>query len=235
MQESPAPENSPIGVPWSLTDMALGVGAMVGSFLIFLLLLRPLVTTEDEGSRVLALIWLGAAIEGLPIYVIWRLSVKKYGVGWDALGFQRPRTRRNVILVLATIIGCLVLIAVYVALVTQLDIDFLIPEPVPEGLGGDRATYRLLTAMAIAGWVPFVEEIFFRGFMFQGLASRYGMLWGAVFSSGLFALAHIVIGTMIPIFLIGLMFAFLHSRTRSIWMPMAAHGTFNLIVLSVSG
>ena len=131
--------------------------------------------------------------------------------------------------------GCLVLVAVYVALVTQLGIDFLIPEPMPENLGGDRTTYRLLTAIAIAGWVPFVEEIFFRGFMFQGLASRYGMLWGAVFSSGLFALAHIGIGTMIPIFLIGLMFAFLYSRTRSIWMPMAAHGTFNLIVLSVSG
>ena len=52
MQESPDPEHGPIGVPWSLTDMALGVGALVGSFLIFLLLLRPLPLLQRAEVRV---------------------------------------------------------------------------------------------------------------------------------------------------------------------------------------
>ena len=235
MQELTPPDNNSINVPWSMLDMALGIGALVLSFLVFLFALRPLVTTEDEGLRMFQLVLLGAAIEGAPAYVVYRLAINKYGVGWDVLGFRRPRTRRNVLLVLGTVIGSFILIGIYGVLVTQLDIDILIPEPVPEELRGGGIMRRALTAIAIAGFVPFVEEIFFRGFLFQGLASKYGIIWGAALSSILFALAHVVIGTMIPIFLIGLLFSLLYARTGSIWMPMSAHATFNLVGLSVSG
>lgn len=235
MQESTAPDNDPISVPWSVTDMVIGTALVVGSFLGFLLLLRPLVSAVDEGLSGLALIWLAAASEGVLLYVVWRLAVKKYGVGWDVLGFRRPRTRRNVVLVVATLVGSLILTSIYAALVAQLDIDILDPQPVPEELLGGSAFHRLLVAVAIAGWVPFVEEVFFRGFLFQGLASRYGVVWGAVFSAAVFAFAHLIIGTMIPIFIIGVLFAALYARTRSLWMPMSAHIAQNLVALTLSG
>ena len=38
---------------------------------------------------------------------------------------------------------------------------------------------------------PFVEEIFFRGFLFQGLRQRYGWVNGMLLSSAIFAIAHL--------------------------------------------
>ncbi|MCH7800583.1 MAG: CPBP family intramembrane metalloprotease [Chloroflexi bacterium] len=234
MQKSIASDKDPISVPWSVMDMVIGTVAVVGSLLGFLVLLRLVSLFVRDGLDGLELIWLASASEGVLVYVVWRLAVKKYGIGWDALGLRRPRTRRNAALVAVTLIGSLVLTGVYAVLVKQLDIDILIPQPVPEELQRGGAFYRLLTALAIAGLVPFVEEIFFRGFLFQGLASRYGVIWGAVFSAAVFAVAHLSIGTMIPIFMIGVLFAALYARTRSLWMPMSAHVIQNLVALTVS-
>ena len=235
MKISTPPDRDPINVPWSVSDMVIGTVAVVSSLLGFLILLRLLASVLDGGARGLELIWLASASEGVLVYVVWRLAVKKYGLGWDALGFRRPRTRRNAALVAATIVGSLILTGIYAAIVTQLDIEILIPKPLPENLLGGGTFDRLLTAVAIAGLVPFVEEIFFRGFLFQGLASRYGSIWGAVFSAAVFAVAHLSIGTMIPIFLIGLLFAALYAKTRSVWMPMSAHVIQNLAALTLAG
>lgn len=228
-----APDTDPISVPWSVTDMVIGTVLVMGSFLVFILLFAPIIS-GNWLSRV-ELIWLAAVSEGALVYIVWRLTVKKHRVGWDALGFRRPRTRHNVILVVATLVGSLILTGVYSVIVTGLDIDILMPEPLPEELVGGSVSRRVLTAIAVAGFVPFVEEVFFRGFLFQGLASRYGLIWGAVFSSAIFAVSHLIIGTMIPIFIIGVLFAALYARTRSLWMPMSAHAAQNLFALTLSG
>jgi hypothetical protein len=124
---------------------------------------------------------------------------------------------------------------IYTAIVTGLGIDALEPQQLPEELLGAGPMVRLLTAVAVAGWVPFVEELFFRGFLYQGVASRYGFLWGATVSSAVFALAHLMVGAMIPIFVTGLLLAWAYSRSRSLWVPMAAHSAQNLIALIAVG
>lgn len=226
--------NDPINVPWSVTDMVIGAALVIASLLGFLLLFRLFSSSGDQGLGGVAAIWLTAASEGVLVYVVWRLAVKRYGVGWDALGLRRPGTRHNVVLVVATLSGSLILTGVYAALAKQLGIDVLIPDQLPEEFWGGGTGQRLLTTVAIAGWIPFVEEVFFRGFLFQGLASRYGVTWGAVVSAAVFAVSHLVIGSMVPIFITGLMFAALYTKTRSLWIPMSAHAAQNLLALLVS-
>jgi membrane protease YdiL (CAAX protease family) len=274
MQMSEDSKNRHISVPWTMSDMVIGTGLVIGSFVGFLLLLQPLIAAVDGGISALGIIWLAAASEGVLLYVVWRFAVKKYGVGWDVLGLRRTMNRRNVTLdrasfsavwrlsiqrrgigwdmqgfrraknrsnlivnialVAGTLLASLILTGIYAALVTKLDIKILIPEPVPEELTGGGVYYRLLIAIAISGWVPFVEELFFRGFLFQGLASRYGIIWGVLFSAIVFAVAHFMIATIIPIFIIGVMFAILYARTRSLWMPISAHAIQNLMALTLS-
>lgn len=72
------------------------------------------------------------------------------------------------------------------------------------------------------------EEAFFRGF----LQPRIGL----VASSLLFGVAHLAYGTVLQIvvpILLGLLFGFLYRWSRTLWAPVAAHFTFNLVQLVV--
>ena len=80
-------------------------------------------------------------------------------------------------------------------------------------------------AFAVA---PICEEMFFRGF----LVSRLGVIG----SSLLFMLAHYSYGSiteLVGAFTIGILFALLFKRTKSIVSVAAAHVLFNLISISV--
>ena len=53
-------------------------------------------------------------------------------------------------------------------------------------------------------------------------------------SSALFALAHVRPITYAPIFLIGLVLAFVFLRTRSLPLAMGAHAVYNGVVVAVT-
>jgi len=79
---------------------------------------------------------------------------------------------------------------------------------------------------------PVAEEIFFRGFLFTGIGNRYGYGWGAVASALLFALAHFMQpGAFLPIFLLGLLLAWLYIRIGSIWACIFTHFAYNSLAL----
>ena len=215
--------------------MAVATAMVVGSFVGFVLLLTPLSSVVGEDRTGLVVPWLVAASEAVLLYAVWALAIKKYRVNWDMVGLRSPRTRRNVLLTVATLLVSLLSTGIYAAVVMGLGIEALEPKPLPDALLEGGPMVRLLTAVAIAGWVPFVEEVFFRGFLFQGLATRYGVFWGATASSAIFAVAHLTVSVMVPIFVTGLLFAWLYARSRSLWLPMAAHSAQNLVALIVLG
>ena len=224
-----------ISVPWGVFDMAAATAIVVGSFIALVLLLTPLSSVAGEDRTGLAVPWMVAAAESALLFAVWALAIKKYRVSWGTLGLRTPRTRRNVLLVGATLVARLLFTGTYAAVVAGLGIEALEPEPLPEELLQGGPMVRLLTAVAIAGWVPFVEETFFRGFLFQGLASRYGVFWGATASSAIFAGSHLMVGAMIPIFVTGRLFAWAYARSRAVWPSMAAHSAQNLVALIVVG
>ena len=80
---------------------------------------------------------------------------------------------------------------------------------------------------------PFVEEVFFRGFIFPGLRNRWGWKKGALISAGLFALAHAVPTSYPPIFVLGFIFAFLYQTSDSVWPSILMHMVFNSVNLAL--
>ena len=80
---------------------------------------------------------------------------------------------------------------------------------------------------------PFAEEVLFRGFIYPGIANSFGPLKAALLTSALFALAHQQLGVMVPIFITGLMLAWLYHQSRSIWPSFIAHGAQNALALAV--
>ena len=100
---------------------------------------------------------------------------------------------------------------------------------------GIRASYGgsiALTLLAVAVIAPVAEEIIFRGFTFRWLQGRLP-LWGAVLvSAALFSAAHAGWAEptlFLPVFLSGLLLAYLYATSRSVWPGVIAHLTINTV------
>lgn len=88
-----------------------------------------------------------------------------------------------------------------------------------------------LLAMAMTVFVtPFVEELYFRGFLFKGLLIHNRPWVAYVVSAGLFALLHPPLLVMIDIFIIGILLAYLVKQTKSIWPSVLVHTLNNAVV-----
>ena len=79
---------------------------------------------------------------------------------------------------------------------------------------------------------PLVEEIFFRGFLFQGFRARYGWVTSMLLSSAIFGIAHLDPASLIPTFILGNLLAYLYHRTNSVWPGVIVHVLVNTFGLA---
>jgi membrane protease YdiL (CAAX protease family) len=85
-------------------------------------------------------------------------------------------------------------------------------------------------AVVICTWVPFVEELTYRGLGYS-LLRRFGR-WPAILMVGLlFGLAHGLLLALPIIVAFGSVLAWVRSRTESVFPGMLLHATFHLIAL----
>jgi membrane protease YdiL (CAAX protease family) len=90
--------------------------------------------------------------------------------------------------------------------------------------------WSLLRLGLIAGFVPVVEELIFRGLILQRMAEKWGWKPAVLCSSALFAFAHNSVAGLPGHFVFGLFMALLYLRTRSLWVPIFCHMLNNLLV-----
>ena len=92
--------------------------------------------------------------------------------------------------------------------------------------------WLLLTGGVIVA--PVVEEVFFRGFVFAGLRQQYDWKKAALVSSALFAVIHVTPTAMIPVFILGCIFAYLYQHSGSIWPAILMHVSTNALALGLA-
>ena len=227
--------SSRIGVvPWSLKDViiasvllfAVGVGGSLG-------LEITLVRTGLVADRTLAAV-LGSML--FPIALLggtWVFGAMRHKASLDILGFRRTSLTSVTWLPFVALSIGLSTTAVYALLAHWLEIDFLVPDQGLEEIAALDSLAVLPTFAIIGLLAPFAEEVFFRGFLLAALASVIGGLRGAVASSAIFSVVHLNVSTLLPIFVMGMLLAWLYLRTGSIWPPIVAHAAQNLIALTV--
>jgi membrane protease YdiL (CAAX protease family)/uncharacterized RDD family membrane protein YckC len=117
----------------------------------------------------------------------------------------------------------------------------LVLQPEQEDIGGelgvgDPNLLIAISAVVVIGLVaPVTEELFFRGFVFAGLRSRWS-LWPAAIAVGLiFGLVHAPTGitTVVPLAALGVALCWLYDRTGSLWPCVFAHVINNGLALVV--
>jgi membrane protease YdiL (CAAX protease family) len=93
-----------------------------------------------------------------------------------------------------------------------------------------HAAAYIANAIVICTWVPFVEELTYRGLGYS-LLERFGR-WPAIISVGLlFGLAHGLIESLPVLVVFGGVLAWIRSRTGSVYPGMLLHSLFNLVAL----
>ncbi len=231
-------------VPWRIGDLAAATALVFVSFLVIQAIVVLAADVGEAAEPDLLTPWILGALEGLMLLAVWAFGVRRYRVPWSSVGLRlpeaRPELRRPsgvwaniIVLPMAALLMSLVATGVYASIIDALGLEALQPSPVPDEFLGSGAT-RLLISAVVVLWGPFVEEVFFRGFFLGGLIGPLGAARAAVVSAAIFAVAHFEIGSMIPLFITGLVLAWLYLRTRSIWPPLMAHAAQNLLAISLT-
>lgn len=148
-----------------------------------------------------------------------------------------PRGRDGVLGLGAGIAGFAVLVAGLGLLLNQLGFDEPQQQALEDVVGSaDRALLAVVLALVLA---PPLEELVFRGALHQGLRQRTGFWPAALLSSGVFAAVHLEVVTssaafLLPLFLLGVLFAWLLERTGNLLAPVLAHLAFNAVSLGLT-
>ena len=212
-------------VPWTTRDTWLGIG-IFGLWLVAYLGAAALIRAVELDVNIGLFI---AITELLFVIPVWWFTIRKYGTGWDALGLRAFR--------LSSVgLGCGLMLLSFLfnaayglflaqfGLRTQVDLIPVFAE----------LSYPLILFIAGAVIAPLVEELFFRGFVFAGLRTRYGWQRAALISALLFALIHLQPTAFLPIFLLGLIFAVLYQYSGSLWPAILMHFATNTLGLGVA-
>lgn len=88
-----------------------------------------------------------------------------------------------------------------------------------------------MLAFLVAIVVPIGEEIFFRGLAYGALRRRLGRHAAVLASALFFAAAHLSLVELMPIFILGVILAYLYEYTGSLVPGMIAHAINNLAAL----
>lgn len=217
MEENQVPvEKEAYFVPWSTGDTWMGVvllvlisGGMVAA--LFLGLKREYF--QNIGVLLLELVYL------LPIVLIfaWRR------ISWKHLGFGTFKI--NVVGIgCGLLLGGYSIILLHNWLLTILGVD----------TQGDQI-FQMFDQLESPAWLfvvgaivaPIVEEIFFRGFLFQGFRQKYGWMPALFLSSAIFGAAHLDPVSLIPTFVLGCVLAYVYHRSNSVWPGILFHAAIN--------
>jgi membrane protease YdiL (CAAX protease family) len=144
----------------------------------------------------------------------------------------RPFRLKAIWIMLGTLVAYYIAAALFASLVlkpNQEDIGGQL------GVGNPSVLIAVLAVVMIVGLAPVAEELFFRGFLFAGLRTRWS-LWPAALTSGLiFGLVHAPTGitTVVPLAALGLALCWLYDRTGSLWPCVIAHMINNGLALAL--
>lgn len=142
-----------------------------------------------------------------------------------------------------TVLMAIVVIAAYIMLSGLL--NTLLEKPVPESMLNVYRTsvWPVLFWLAVVVFTPVFEEIFFRGFLFEGFyQSRIGSAGAIGLTSISWALLHFQydLHGMLEILVMGIILGIMRLKSRSLWGPVIMHALNNavatfLVALYVNG
>lgn len=171
----------------------------------------------------------------LAVFFVVYFTTIQYKESLSALGLSLKNYLKNIFYGVVGYISLIpVLIVILAITAVIINITKYVPErqPVVELFLREKnlafLTYSSLFA-AIVG--PFIEELFFRGFMYGVFKKHMGALWSAVITAAIFAALHTHIVGFFPILALGILLAYLYEKTGTLVSSITVHMIHNLSML----
>lgn len=215
--------------PWSpWGGVAASIGAFLGAVLAvgagMLVAFRLKFGADDVIVQIMVTLIQQVAMIALTLFAASRYGGKPAGVLALRPAAQGVPAYAVALLLLA---GAAVLMTVFIRVV---------------GIPVDKNDIKLFEGMFKSQWwwlavilvgigAPLSEELLCRGFLFSALAkSRIGIIGASVITSLIFAVVHpYSIVSVIQVFVIGMLFAWMLVRTGSLRVPIVCHSIFNTL------
>ena len=224
-------------IDWTGRDVVAGIAWFIGIFVAGQIIVAIIAVANGSATSnptYAAAFIVGAIVEAAIGVVAFAMTAGKYGGGLRRLGIRMP-DGRTFAWALAAFAGALIVAYTYGAIVAIFHIDQLksdCAEQIPAGVRHTRWLLALASLVVIA-FAPVFEELFFRGFVFPGLARAWGLAVAIVLSGLLFSAAHLDYKSFVPIAGVGMVFAYAYWRSGTIFTTMLAHCAFNATSIAV--
>jgi membrane protease YdiL (CAAX protease family) len=222
-------------VPWSLADAGIGSAIVLGAVFVAAFILVGLGVTGPDatGQDTAATLFVTGLVAVLMLAVAWALGVRKYGVSLATLGLAMPRERTAYALAAVALGLSIGFTALYSTVVSTLGVEVLRPPDIDDSFLASGGNI-VFSALVLAVLGPLGEEVFFRGVLFGALAQRTRIVIAIGVTAAVFALFHMAVGVVIPIFVTGLLLTWLYAKTGSLVPSLLAHIGQNLLALAVA-
>jgi membrane protease YdiL (CAAX protease family) len=224
------PAGSPVRPPWRALTGVLGLvfGIMLTIVLIMLVGGIYVAAGFDDPSDAASFDFVAIAAQSLALVgVTLAITSRMLPPSPVLFGFRRPKSS-VVGPTLITFFGYLAVAYLY-ALVANPAKDDL-----PQELGADQSTsLAIITGIFVIGVAPFVEEFFFRGFLYQSFRNELGVWPAALISGMIFGGIHFKPEYFVPLSALGILLAWLFEKTGSLWPCIAVHAINNTLAFAV--
>ena len=216
-------------VVWRGRDLALAFAvALVTSVIAIALLLAA----TGPGSD-LVVFGIGGSLIYLSISVsFWYFVVRRSGATWEQVGFRDIRPSLILRLIGWTFVT-LFLSGSVSALVEALT-GRSPSSAAPVFPETPTSTELLITTVLACVIAPIVEEFIFRGLLLGYLRTRVNVGIAVSLTAALFAIAHLIPIQLAPLFVFGVMFAFVRIRYDNVWAAVLMHAMINGIAVGIS-
>ncbi len=210
-------------VPWSVKRAWQGVLGVIVIFFVFAIIISAFQATLPSP---LLLGVLSALLYGAIFMLVYYLSGRRI----DALGFNPFPFLRAAGYSILFFVGIIIFEAIWVSFLRVVGI--MPPDsatPIVEMYGSTALALVVIFILTVL-IAPFVEEIFFRSFLYQAFRKRYGITVGILISAVIFGLFHFSFLTVLPVFiLIGIFLGYIFEKFHSVYPAIMLHALNNFV------
>lgn len=239
MQPTIAPQPAP-PVRWTIVDLALIVGLTIVLVTLFGALLSLATRFGFNDPRaflrnrpVLAVVTSVAVVDLLAVLATALVIVARKRGSWREIGFRRPP--------LLPMLLTPIIFAGQMLLIMLINIGILLStgsfENPQRNLftdpGGFTWSNYVLAMVAGAIIAPIVEELIFRGLLYQWLRSRTNVAIAVLLSGAIFGAIHMIPIAFPALFVVGVVLALAFQWSKSLWVPITLHVFQNAFVISL--
>lgn len=230
-KQTPREAGDQNSVPWG---MPVSIGLLVVTFFIVpalvVVLLRLAIPDfrlrlETQPNLTNALFFIGLFVTEAALVAA---VVRYYGMNVkNSLRLHTPKIKELLMTIPAYLVYLVALLAI-LQVVSGFIPQELLDQDQSVAFTQPTSLFELaLTFVSLVVLTPIIEEVIFRGFIFQGFKNSLGVVTAAIVSSLLFGLVHLQLNVGIDTFILGLTACWLFIKTNNLWPVIFLHAIKN--------